>query len=243
AAQLLGKGWLVPLTNGSVVLVDSKGGPAAQPFVPPLQPSSLPLWTRPAVNAAGDGALVSDGRGTIYSIALKVQPQPHLASLASSQTDGPVTSPLVLAGSTYFGVLSRESGDALAGFDAQGQSAFAPVALPGRCQAGPFAAGGLVLVATESAGLTAYEGSGKQRWQQPLAAGPLAGPPVICPEGDLLVIHQSGAVRRIDPASGAELAAVNVAQPLGAAARILGQNVFLAGSDGVVHRITLPPRP
>lgn len=244
APQLLGNRVLVPLSNGSVVLLEPESAaPSVQPFLPPLEPSNLPLWTRPAVNATGDGFLISDGRGQVYSVVLKTQPQPHLASAAAATTDGPVASALVQAGTTCFGVLRTGSGDALAGFDLQGQPVFEPIALGGRWQAGPFAAGGLVLLAAEPDGLICFDGGGKLRWQHPLTAGPLAGAPVALPDGDLLVVHQSGAVRRIDPASGAELAATSVQEPLFGAARILGQSVFLAGSDGVVHRIALPPRP
>jgi len=244
AAQWLGQRWLVPLTNGSIMLLEpSSAGPAIQPFLPPLDPSSLPLWTRPATSVAGDGFLISDGRGVVYSVALRNQPQAHLAQAAATSTSGPVASPLVQAGETYFGVLRRESNDALAGFDARGQSTFDPVALAGRWQAGPFAAGAVVLLTAEPEGLLCYESGGKLRWQQPPAHGPLAGAPLLCPDGDLLVIHQGGMVRRVDPASGAELAAHNVGEPLGGAARILGPNLYLAGSDGVLHRIALPPRP
>jgi hypothetical protein len=43
--------------------------------------------------------------------------------------------------------------------------------------------------------------------------------------------------------TGEELASLDVSQPLGAAASVLGQYLFLSGSDGVVHRVALPARP
>src|SRR6185295_8821263 len=127
----------------------------------PLEPSNLPLWTRPAIAPTGDAFLISDGREKLYAAALRNQPQPHLAQIAAAATEGPIVTPLVLAGSTYLGVARRESNDALLGYDAQAQSAFQPVALGGRCQAGPFAAGGLVLLTVEQGGLQCYEASGK----------------------------------------------------------------------------------
>jgi hypothetical protein len=202
----------------------------------------LPLWTRPAISAAGDSFLISDGRGQVFAAALRNQP-PQLVQTATAPTDGPISSPLVLAGGTYFGVTRRESSDALLGFDAQARPAFEPVSLGGRCQAGPFAAGALVLLTVDAGRLLCYESGGKLRWQQPLPHGPLAGAPVVCPDGDLLLIHQAGVVSRIDPASGAELSKQDVAEPLGGAARVLGSSVFLAGSDGVLHRVNLPVRP
>jgi hypothetical protein len=203
----------------------------------------LPQWTRPAVAASGDAFLINDGRGTIYSVAVRTQGQPQLAQVAAAATSGPVASPLVNAGGTAIGIVRHESSDAIAGFGADGQAAFEPLPLAGRWQAGPFAAGGLVLLTAEPEGLLCVESGGKLRWQQPLAAGPLAGAPLPCDGGDLLILHQSGIVRRIDAVSGEELARHDVQQPLSGPARILGPNLFLAGSDGVVHRIPLPTKP
>jgi outer membrane protein assembly factor BamB len=103
--------------------------------------------------------------------------------------------------------------------------------------------GGLAFVATEPEGLLCIEAGPKIRWQKPLTKGPLAGAPLVLADGDLLVVYQAGNVCRVSADTGDELAEVNVAQPLGAAVRVLGQHVFLSGSDGVVHRVTLPLRP
>jgi hypothetical protein len=97
-----------------------------------------------------------------------------------------------------------------------------------------------VVVAAEEGGLLAFDAGGQLRWQQPLTADPLAGSPLVCPGGDFLVIHQSGKLRRLESGTGKELAAADIGQPLGPAACILGQEVFVAGSDGVVHRLLLP---
>src|SRR4029453_1748042 len=118
----------------------------------------------------------------------------------------------------------------------------APVPLLGRVQNGPFTVGGLLLVASEPGGLICIEANGKQRWQVPLERGPLTGPPLVCEGSDLLVIHQAGIVRRLDSATGMELAAGNVGEPLSGAAHIVGTDVFLGGSDGVLHRLALPLR-
>jgi outer membrane protein assembly factor BamB len=101
-----------------------------------------------------------------------------------------------------------------------------------------------MLLSAEPEGLICVEAGPKIRWQQPLTRGPLAGPPLGLADGDLLVTYQSGHVCRLSAETGEVLGPpVDVAQPLGAAARVFGQFVFLSGSDGVVHRTTLPPRP
>ncbi|HEX5103895.1 MAG TPA: hypothetical protein VFV87_08805, partial [Pirellulaceae bacterium] len=116
--------------------------------------------------------------------------------------------------------------------------------LQGHIEAGPFAVGGLALFSAEPEGLLCVESGPKIRWQRPLAHGPIAGPPLPLADGDLLVIYQSGVVSRVSAETGEEVGMPsNVAQPLGAAASVLGQNVFVSGSDGVIHRAALPQRP
>jgi outer membrane protein assembly factor BamB len=240
-AQPFANGFLTPLKDGSVALVPPGGGAPVSPFLPPLTPGELPRWKRPAV--LGSSFVISDGRGTVYAVSKKDQPQAHLATVGETRTPGPIVSPLVVAGGAAIGVLRLESADALAGFDAQGAAAFEPVALQGRVEAGPFAIGGLVFVAAEPDGLVCAEASGKIRWRQPLDDSPLAGPPHATSAGDLVVLHQSGIVSRLDAATGKSIAQHDVGEPLGAAACILGEEAFAAGSDGTIHRFPLPARP
>jgi len=241
-AQRSGAGLLAPLANGSVSLVSPAGGAAVSPFLPPLAPGELPRWTQPAIFAGGNSFVISDGRGMVYAVGKKEQPQPHLAALAESRQSGPVISPLVVSGAAAIGIMRLDSGDAVAGFDAQGAAAFEPVTLQGRVQAGPFAVGGLVFVAAEPDGLVCVEASGKVRWRQLLVHGPVAGPLLATPGADLLLIYQSGIVARLDATTGQEVARHDVGQPLGGAGCLLGEHLFVAGSDGTVHRISLPAR-
>ena len=132
------------------------------------------------------------------------------------------------------------SADAIVGYDAQGAAAFEPVPLQGRVAAGPYAVGGLAFVEAEPDGLVCVESTGKVRWRQPLPHGPIAGPVLATSNGDLLLIHQSGIVARVDATTGKELAQHVVGEPLGGAACLLGEHVFLAGTDGTVHKISLP---
>jgi outer membrane protein assembly factor BamB len=211
--------------------------------MPPLVPDALPLWTKPAALADGKTFLISDGRGAVYAVTKRDGAEPHLAEVGKAETNAPIVSPLVLAGSTAIGVMRQQSTDAVAGFDGRGASAFEPVPLEGRVQSGPFAVGGLVFVAAEPDGLVCFSADGRVRWQQPPDRGVLAGPPLACPDGDLLVSYQSGMVCRLEAATGNALAQHDVGEPLSGPACIVGPHVFVAGSDGVVHRISVPPRP
>jgi hypothetical protein len=106
--------------------------------------------------------------------------------------------------------------------------------------------GGLAFVAAEPDGLVCFSSDGKVRWQQAedmLARGPLAGPLVATTDGDLIAIYQSGAVCRLDATSGKELASREIGEPLRGPACIVGQNLVVSGSDGVIHRVAVPQRP
>ncbi len=245
SAAAFGGGAIAPLTNGSVMFLSPNSAePTATPFLPPLVPDALPLWTRPVVFADNANFLISDGRGSVYAVSNRDRPQPHLAAVEPARTSGPIHSPLVLVGSTAIGVVRQERSDAIAGFDSRAAAAFEPVSLAGRVTAGPFAVGGLVIVAAEPDGLVCLASDGKIRWQEATSIhGPIAGPPLATSEGDLLVAFQSGIVCRLDPATGKELSRHDIGEPLLGPLCLLGANVYLSGSDGVVHRTSLPPRP
>jgi outer membrane protein assembly factor BamB len=202
------------------------------------------LWTQPVAFADNATFLISDGRGSIYAVTKYDRPQPQLAQVGEAKTNGPIRSPLVLAGSTAIGIIRQERSDAIAGFDSKAAVTFEPVPLEGRAIAGPFAVGGLVFVAAEPDGFVCVSGDGKIRWQQATRVhGPIAGPPLATSEGDLLVAFQSGIVCRLDAATGKELSKHDIGEPLFGPLCVQGANVYLAGSDGVVHRTTVPPRP
>jgi hypothetical protein len=240
-AQASGSYLVAPLADGSIAMV--AGEPDASkiaPFLPPLAPDALPQWKRPAVLADGKSIVISDGRGVVYALGVKDKPQAQLARLGESQTSGPVVSPLVVAGSAVVGVMRLEDHDALVGFDSRGAEIFEPIAWEGRIETGPFAVGGLVFVAGEEQ-LVCVESNGKIRWRQPLVHGPLAGPLLGTANGNLIAAFQAGIVARLDAATGAVLTQHDVGEPLAGPAAIVGEDIFLAGSDGVVHRAALPP--
>jgi outer membrane protein assembly factor BamB len=241
AAVPFGDGLLGPLVDGRVSFITSAATTKIGPFMPPLMPDALPLWTTPAT-ISPTTFLISDGRTAVYAVAKKDQPQPHLAAIGQTSLDHPVTS-LLWAGSAAIGLARQPSSDALVGFDDRAAITFQPLPLEGRVEAGPFAVGGLALVAAEPDGFVCVTNDGQLRWKQPLARGPLAGSPLALTDGDLLVAHQSGDVCRLDAASGRELAHASIGQPLGSAMCLLGASVIVAGHGGVVHRLKIPPRP
>jgi outer membrane protein assembly factor BamB len=243
-AAVVGADVIAPLANGAVALVSrDAAAPKAAPFMPALSPDSLPLWTNPAALSDGKTCIISDGRGAVYALTKREGTKHQLTATGQSKTSDAVVSHFAVAGSVAIGIMRQQNFDALAGFDAKGAAAFEPVPLEGHVQAGPFAAAGHVFVWGEPDGLVCLGPDGKIRWRQRTERGVLAGSPVALADGDLLIAYQSGLVCRVDAANGNRLAEHDAGEPLAGPTCVLGSNAFIAGGDGVVHRVSVPPRP
>jgi outer membrane protein assembly factor BamB len=247
SAQLLAGKLLVPLKSGSVALLEGETGrPASTPFVPSLMPGSLPDWSRPALAPNGKGFWIADGRRSLYSVLLKTEAPASLSLEREIALPGALVSPIVFAGNTAYGLVRSDEGAVLMSFEVDKASPPEKVPLASPVRAGPFAVGGVVLVDAQPAGLICLDGSKTFRWTVApgdSASSPLAGQPLLCPGGDILVIDQTGQIQRLDANTGKQVAAANINQPVTGSACILGQSLIVAGSDGVLHRIALPQRP
>lgn len=240
-AQPFASGLLVPLVNGSIALLAaSTGNQIALPFVPPLSPGSLPEWSRPAIRQDGRSFLASDGRGGLYAVALKDQPQAALLATSESRIDGRLVSSLIAAGAAAVGVVRADGGDAVLRIDIQRAAGLEQVPLKDSFQAGPFVLGDMVLIAAETDGLLCFDHGGKLRWQVPVDRGPVVGVTLAAASGELIVAHQPGVVRKVDSRSGQEQARLDLGEPLGPALCIQGKNLILAGTGGVIHRMPVP---
>jgi len=231
---------LAPIVDGSVAFVSTDAAePKVAPFVPPLSPDNLPRWTKPAVLADEKSALVGDGREMLYVLAKVDRPKPHLAAVAEKKLAAPLLS-LTSAGSTAIGLMRKENGDELAGFNAGSAAMFAPTSLPSQLRAGPFPVGQSVIVSLEPDRLLSFDPQGKQQWEQSQHdASPLESV-VLARPGHAVAIYQSGVVVLIDPNSGKELGRRDIGETLGRAATIAGNSLWAAGSDGTIHRIEIP---
>jgi outer membrane protein assembly factor BamB len=241
AAMLWSGNVVAPRTSGKVELLSlAIGKPASLPFLPTLKPDELPLWTRPAVLADGSGFVIGDGRQTLYRVALRDQPQPHLAAVTEQALETPLAEALVTVGDTIYGLARGETSDTIVAIDPQSLAIAARWPLAGRAQLGPEAAAGAAFVFSETDGLVCLEPGGKLRWQLPLAHGPLAGPPLAGAAGELLLLYQSGVLARVSAESGDEIASRPLGQPLGRAACLVGQQAVVAASDGSLLVVPLP---
>jgi hypothetical protein len=234
---------LTPVTSGKVELLDPPTGKAAMlPFMPTLSPDQLPAWTRPAA-IADDSFVICDGARKLYRVAVKPQPQPHLAAATEQSIEHDVRGNLAAAGDTIYGVAQGDAGDVVVAIDPQTLAVGMNWPLTGRAQLGPGEVEGRVFVSSEADGLLCLDAGQKLRWQRPLARGPLAGLPIAVPDGDLILLYQSGTLARVAGDTGEELTATELAEPLGRTARVVGQQIFVATSDGTIVLVKLPPRP
>jgi outer membrane protein assembly factor BamB len=241
AAVLWGQNQLVPLVSGEVALLDPAGGQSpALPFQPQLSPDSMPTWTRPAVLWDGATAVIGDGRATLYRVAQKAQPKPHLAASSEQSVSLEIRGALVAVGDTIYGLTRTDTGHAVVAINAQTLALGAHWDLGSPPLFEMAAAGGLAFAASAADGLLCLEAGEKLRWKAPLAHGPLSGPPIATGSGELLLLHQDGTLARVNAETGEEMAQVNLGEPLGRAATVVGQQVFVSTSDGGVVLVRLP---
>ncbi len=241
AAEFWGTSAVAPHKSGRVELLSlATGKPVALPFIPALSPSESPAWTRPAVLADGSGFVIGDGKQMLYRVVLKEQPRANLAAAKEQPFDQPLASNLATAGDTVYGLVKGPTGDVVIAIDPQSLTQSAKWPLSGRAQFGPEAVAGRVYVASEADGIFCMDAGQKLLWQKPLSHGPLAGPPVAVGSGELLLLYQDGTLARISAESGEELAALQLAEPLGRGAAVLDRQVLASTADGVLLVTPLP---
>ena len=228
-------GLLAPSAVGQVYLLDPLSGKnLAEPFQPRLQAAALPEWTEPAVTGDRE-AVLSDGRGKLYRLALVDQPSPHLAADAPVELAERIVSPLAQVGTMVCGV---DASGKLDFFRLPGLAPAGQQTLPGRLAWGPRRVGACVMLATDSGQLCCFDGTGHALWQTPLPYGPLAGSPLAV--GDHYLLAAGGVVWRVDGKTGKELGKVDAPGPLATGPVVLGNRLLVGGHDGSLYQLTPP---
>jgi outer membrane protein assembly factor BamB len=229
-------GLLAPSSAGLVYLADPETGESvALPLRPPLAPGEEVIWQSPAVMADGKEFIIVNDQPKAYRVTLRQQPKPHLAALTSRNLDGPVVSRLATAGNTVYGVERSTSGDTLLAFEPSLE--FRRIPLPGRLAWGPYEADKSVLLATYDS-LICLDGGLQARWTRPLPDGPPIAPPYRL-GGDYLFASVRGTVWRVSAETGEEAGKLELHRPLAAGPAVIGSQLFVGGSDGVLHMAPL----
>ncbi|MDX1946250.1 MAG: PQQ-binding-like beta-propeller repeat protein [Pirellulaceae bacterium] len=223
----LAGGLLIPCASGAICWF----GPEASAVpIPVFQLRGEPgsRWTHCSLAATGAASLaLSDGRGQVLHVELKLTPQPHLVATASARLDSPPASPLAVLGQFLYLVDQGGSLRSLALSDlAVGKSWDIAGA-----EFGPCPLGDCLLVATGGGELLCLDANQGERWKVPLKDGLPTG----CRaegSGSILVAFREGVVLHLASNSGQELARIDLAQPLAGAPQRIGQQLLVPAADG-----------
>jgi outer membrane protein assembly factor BamB len=238
-ATSLGPGFVVPLKLGQVFYLNSADGARlATPFQPRLEPQ-VALDYKPAAPVGNDGLqfVITDGRQKVYFVGLNAKPTPHLEEIKQGDVGPhPIDSPLVVLGDS---ALAVAGGTHLLRFKIPTMETAGETNLPAPLEAGPYPMGDLVLITTADEKLLALSAAGEVKWQGPLQHGPLAGPPLVLPDG-ILLTYRKGIVERRSATDGKPLATLNVEQPLATAPVAFMQRLVVTAADGTVLVVDKP---
>jgi outer membrane protein assembly factor BamB/TolA-binding protein len=223
-------GLLVPGRLGQVFVIDPEDGQnLIDPFQPQLEAGVEYAWSVP-LKLGENEALLADGRDKLYRLGVSPQTTLHLVKLAEATLKGPVASPVVVLGETAYAV---DGADELRSFILPDLSAGPSWPLEGGVAWGPVVSDGRVLVATRGGELLCLDDAKNEIWRVPLPYGALAGAP-LSDDGGYLLATQGGVVYRIAADSGAELAKIEIGEPLLAGPVAIGRRLLLTGYDGTL---------
>ncbi len=237
-----GEGVIIPTSGGQVLLMDRRGNPLAEPFQPPLAPGETFPWSRPLVLPAEEGeeasrggeVLLTDGKSKLYRLAVVDQPSRHLAARAVADLAAVPTAGPAVAGPTVYVV---DDARQVIGFRLQDLERSVEQSLLGRCVWGPFAAGEVVLLATDAGRLAAFDGEGL-RWEIAFDSRPVGQPLLL--EGEILLSTNRGHVYRLAPADGREEGRISVGRALSSGPVVWEDRLLVATEEGSIFEVQRP---
>ncbi len=237
-------GLLVPTRGGRVELLDVEmGRPAAEPFQPSLSAGADVKWQSPAITPDGEQAVLIDGKGTLYRLNLKTEPQPHLAAVLQEASSAEPIAPPVVVGSTVYLATRGVGSDRILSIGVDDFQPTGEWGLSGRCVWGPYAVGDLVLIATDGEELIALQSQqAEPRWKIPLPFGPLIGEPLVL-GSDPVLASLRGTIWQLNRETGEEVARAEVDEPIGSGpVQFANNRLLVCGDDGTVHVLNFPTR-
>ncbi|MFO7906544.1 MAG: PQQ-binding-like beta-propeller repeat protein, partial [Pirellulaceae bacterium] len=234
-----GDGFIVPLKNGQIVLVDATtGAEQARPFHPRIEPATETNWHRAAVVKEGAEFVIANGDRQLYHVGIGDEPRRHLKELASSRVGEDVVGPLASIGNAVFLTTHSTEDDTLVCFALPELKQVESWPLSGRLRWGPVRVGETVLVATDSE-LICMDARRKRQWTVPWEYGPVVGRPLLLDE-QLLLATDSGTVLALDAAQGNVMGTVDVGEPLDWGPVVFQDQLYVASQSGVLFLVARP---
>jgi outer membrane protein assembly factor BamB len=228
--------------KGSIRLIDpNTGADRAMPYQPKLEPGETIRWLKPAPAADAKELFAADDRKFIYRVALRDQPQPSLAEVSSLRMEEELSSGLAAAGTFLFVVARTSASDVVMALNQADLKVAQQWDLKGgRVSWGPERIGDSVLALVDGKSIHCFGPDGKSRWEQPAAAfGQPAGPPLQV-GGDFVFASTDGQVWRIQGGDGKTAGRSVIGEPLSRGPVAFGDQLLLAGNDGVLLVAPVP---
>lgn len=237
------QGILLPTEEGDIRLLDpATGASQAMPFQPKLTPGDKVSWQVPAIGGPDDAEFVAvDSRQSIYRVALKDQPQPFLAAVATAQLEWEIAAPLASVGQTVYGVARTDTSDVVLAINKEDLKVLEQWDLQGgRVTWGPERVGDAVLLAVNGNSLRGYDAGNKPRWEQPSAAyAQPAGRPLQLGD-DFIFAGVDGSVWRVAGRTGQASPKIEAGEPLCSGPTAYGDRLLVCGVDGTLLVLPIP---
>jgi hypothetical protein len=228
-------GVLASYLDGRVALLDPQGsGNLAPPFLPELRGLTPWNWRLPAVLGPNE-VVLCDGDKRIYNLHVEQRAEPSLVAAAATKAERPIVSGMAGVGRVVYAV---DATDTVVAFELPKLAPGAKHRLTGHCTWGPYRVGRHVLLATDK-GLYAFDDQQHLAWQAATAYGPPVGLPLAAGEHYLLA-SKGGVIFRIAAADGKEAGKADTGCPLSTGPVLVGDRLFVGGSDGSVNAVKRP---
>lgn len=230
---------IVANLNGQVAAIDpSTGGMVGEAFLPPVAPGKNVKWIRPVQIADGQFAIATQigedsGATTSTLYVLNVDKGRSIKSNGSLESAGNFVGSLATAGGSIFAANRVDEDDSIVKLDSSAVEQ-GKVQLDGQVVDGPWVTDAGVLVMLDSDQLVLFDESLAQKWVVNVTNDRLACPPQNI-DGQVAIILQNGKVKILDAASGEEVSAMDIGQPIVHAPTFADGKVFFSGMDGTVH--------
>ena len=231
-------GLLVPLHDGTVVLIDPvSGAEQLGAFHPRTELGVTTNWNLPVVLDGGQEFVIADNRRRLFRVGIKQGSGKLLDALQEQTLEGEAVGPWAAVGQMCCGVIRSKEEDTVVAVALPALGVLQKLPLSGRLAWGPQRVGENVMLATEKE-LLCLDAAGQEVWRMAWDHGPVIGQ-ALPVDAHVWLSAADGLLCRVDAATGAVAATVEVGEPLAAGPVRDDQQLLVAGHSGVLFRVSL----